>query len=507
MRASDLPEALGTVLDGKYRLESVLGGGGMGIVVLAHHEQLGRRVALKFLLPSYAVREEAAVRFAREARAAARIQSEHVVRVLDVGETRDGVPYMVMEYLEGEDLAALVERVGPLPIHDAVDYLLQACEALAEAHAAGIVHRDLKPANLFLARRVDGSSIVKVCDFGIAKATLEVANLTQTHAFVGSPVYSAPEQLLSAGAVDVRADVWALGVILYEFLTGAMPFTAQTIPELASRILGEAPPDVRLLRADVPAPLAVTIHQCLEKDLARRIPNVGVFAQKLEECAPATSRISVDRIERVLGLTSSRAPGALPSRAPSGAPSHSSGSALSSSASSPFGPVAARPSGATLPTAVLETGRAQAISVATPEQNKRGGLLAKVSLFGAALAVLAAGAFAVRHGMRLGPESAASAPTLAAGAASMPHSSASVLVRPLPESAVTPSPLTSATNALPVASTVGPSSSAPPSMSAAPPKRARPRPPNAAAAPAAERPAPAKPPPKPQPNPLEMPLK
>src|SRR5688500_3550036 len=448
MRASDLPEALGTVLDGKYRLESVLGGGGMGIVVAAHHEQLGRRVALKFLLPGYAAREEAAVRFAREARAAARIRSEHVVRVLDVCETRDGVPYMVMEYLEGEDLAALVERVGALPIHDAVDYLLQACEALAEAHAAGIVHRDLKPANLFLARRVDGSSIVKVCDFGIAKATLEVANLTQTQAFVGSPVYSAPEQLLSAGAVDVRADVWALGVILYEFLTGAVPFTAQTIPELASRILGEAPPDVRLLRPDVPAPLAVTIHQCLQKDLERRIPNVGIFARQLEECAPATSRISVDRIERVLGMTSSRAPGALPSRAPSGAPTHVSGSAPSPSGSSQNAPVILRPSGATLPTAVLETGRAQAIAVATPEQKKKGSALSKVLLLGAAVAVLAAGAFAVRQGARIGPESAASAPTLAAGAAAMPYSSALDLVRPLPEPAVTPSLPTSATGAL-----------------------------------------------------------
>jgi eukaryotic-like serine/threonine-protein kinase len=510
MRASDLPEPLGTVLDGKYRLESVLGGGGMGIVVAAHHEQLGRRVALKFLLPSYAVREEAAVRFAREARAAARIQSEHVVRVLDVCETRGGVPYMVMEYLEGEDLAALVERVGPLPIHDAVDYLLQACEALAEAHAAGIVHRDLKPANLFLARRVDGSSIVKVCDFGIAKATLDVANLTQTHAFVGSPVYSAPEQLLSAGAVDVRADVWALGVILYEFLTGAMPFTAQTIPELASRILGEAAPDVRLLRADVPAPLAVTIHQCLEKDLERRIPNVGVFAQKLEECAPATSRISVDRIERVLGLTSSRSPGALPSRAPGGAQRDSSGSASSPPALAQSAHVVVRPSGATLPTAALETGRAQAISVATPEQpKKKRSTVAKVSLLGAALAVLAVGAFALRHGARLGPESAASAPTLAAGAAAMPYSSGLELVRPLPEPAVAPLPPTSAAGALSAAADApaAPSSSAPPSVPAAPAKRARSRPPNADAAVAAERPPATKPPPKPQPNPLEMPLK
>jgi hypothetical protein len=297
---------------------------------------------------------------------------------------------------------------------------------------------------------------------------------------------------------------------LYEFLTGAMPFTAQTIPELASRILGEAPPDVRLLRADVPASLAVTVNQCLEKDLERRIPNVGVFAQKLEECAPATSRVSVDRIERVLGMTSSRAPGALPSRAPSGsAPTHFSGSAPSPAASSQNAHGVVRPSGATLPTAVLETGRAQAISVATPEQKKKSGTLTKVSLLGAALIALVAGAYALRNSARIGPESAASAPTLAAGAAAMPHSSALDLVRPLPEPAVAPLPATSAAGALPAASdsAAAPSASASPSLPAAPTKRARPRPTDAAAAAAAERSAPAKPPPKPQPNPLEMPLK
>ena len=500
MRTSDLPEPLGTVLDGKYRLESVLGGGGMGIVVAAHHEQLGRRVALKFLLPGYAEREEAAVRFAREARAAARIQSEHVVRILDVGETSAGVPYMVMEYLEGEDLAALVERVGPLPIHDAVHYLLQACEALAEAHAGGIVHRDLKPANLFLARRVDGSSIVKVCDFGIAKATRgEVANLTQTHAFVGSPVYSAPEQLLSAGAVDVRADVWALGVILYEFLTGAMPFTAQTIAELATRILGESPPDVRLLRPEVPAGLASTVNQCLERDLERRIPNVAVLARRLEECAPPTSRISVDRIERVLGVVSQRPPPA----------QLGEGATLAEAQSAILRAVAARPSGATLPTAGLETGRAQAISVAALPPAKKRGAMGKVALGLGAIGIAAAGAVALRPSESGAPESAPSLATMAAGAAATSRVTTRPLVpvTPLPEVSVASADTASQSSpAVPGAGAVP--STAPTSAPA--PKRAR-RP--SAPAVSLEKPPappsklPVKAPAKPPTNPLEMPLK
>jgi eukaryotic-like serine/threonine-protein kinase len=186
------PVQIGDVLAGKYRIERVLGAGGMGVVVAATHLRLEQLVAIKFLLPAALESEDVVARFAREARAASRIQSEHVARVIDVGELEDGLPYMVMEYLEGSDLAGILADAGPLPIETTVDYLLQACEALAEAHAAGIVHRDLKPANLFLAARADGTSIVKVLDFGISKAASDAAataaRLTGTAVIMGSPL-------------------------------------------------------------------------------------------------------------------------------------------------------------------------------------------------------------------------------------------------------------------------------------------------------------------------------
>ncbi|HVY49507.1 MAG TPA: serine/threonine-protein kinase, partial [Minicystis sp.] len=192
--------AVGEVLAGKYRVERVLGVGGMGAVVAAMHLQLGERVALKFLLPSMAT-DETIERFAREARAAARIKSEHIARVTDVGTLETGAPYMVMEFLEGSDLSAVLKEQGPPPVRDAVEYVIQAADAVAEAHAIGIVHRDLKPANLFLARRPGAPARVKVLDFGISKVVapdeqqgpLEQRTVTRTRAWLGSPLYMAPE--------------------------------------------------------------------------------------------------------------------------------------------------------------------------------------------------------------------------------------------------------------------------------------------------------------------------
>src|SRR6266542_4042743 len=166
------PVSEGDLLAGKYRVERVLGGGGMGVVVAAHHLQLARRVALKFLLPEACSQPGSVERFLREARSAAQIGSEHVARVSDVGTLETGAPYMVMEYLKGDDLSQVLKTRGRLPLQEALDYVLQACEAVAEAHAIGIVHRDLKPANLFLTQRADGSPLVKVLDFGISKATV-----------------------------------------------------------------------------------------------------------------------------------------------------------------------------------------------------------------------------------------------------------------------------------------------------------------------------------------------
>ncbi|HEY3664483.1 MAG TPA: serine/threonine-protein kinase, partial [Polyangiaceae bacterium] len=208
----------GDVLAGKFRIERVLGQGAMGVVVAATHIQLDERVALKFLLPEALANADAVARFAREARAAVKIKSEHVVRVSDVGTLESGSPYMVMEYLQGQDLSEWMTNHGTLNVSDAVEFLLQACEALAEAHALGIVHRDLKPANLFVTARRDGTPCIKVLDFGISKFTAPGSNLnmTKTSTIMGSPLYMSPEQLSSTRTVDARTDIWALGVILFE---------------------------------------------------------------------------------------------------------------------------------------------------------------------------------------------------------------------------------------------------------------------------------------------------
>jgi serine/threonine protein kinase len=192
----------GELLAGKYRVERVLGEGGMGVVVAARHVELDERVALKFLLPGTLGQPDAVARFLREARAAARIRSEHVARVTDVGTLETGVPYMVMEFLEGADLSRILREHGPLPIEDAVDYVVQTCEAIADAHALGIIHRDLKPANLMLVTRSDGGSCVKVLDFGISKVSgpgQDAMAMTSTSTILGSPIYMSPEQMTSSG--------------------------------------------------------------------------------------------------------------------------------------------------------------------------------------------------------------------------------------------------------------------------------------------------------------------
>lgn len=218
----------GQMLAGKYRVERILGVGGMGVVVAAHHVQLDESVAIKLLLPEKGGTPISARRFVREARAAVKIKSEHVARVFDVGTLEDGAPFIVMEFLEGSDLADWLARNGPLPIPQAVDFVLQACVALAEAHQLGIVHRDLKPSNLFCTRRSDGQITVKVLDFGISKMRdvgVSVSGAaTGEGTLLGSPLYMSPEQLNSSRDVESATDVWSLGVVLYQLLSGAMPF-------------------------------------------------------------------------------------------------------------------------------------------------------------------------------------------------------------------------------------------------------------------------------------------
>jgi len=197
---------------GKYRVDRILGAGGIGIIVAAHHLQLDERVAIKFLLPDALKSADVVARFAQEARAAVKIKSEHVVRVIDVGTLPSGSPYMVMEYLEGIDLGGYLQLHGALPTAVAAEFVLQACEAIAEAHALGIVHRDLKPPNLFVTRAADGSPLIKVLDFGIAKAGVGDLQITRTQAVMGSPGYMSPEQMRSSKSADARRDIWAIGV-------------------------------------------------------------------------------------------------------------------------------------------------------------------------------------------------------------------------------------------------------------------------------------------------------
>ncbi|HWA73842.1 MAG TPA: protein kinase [Polyangiaceae bacterium] len=299
----------GDVLAGKYRVERVLGQGGMGIVVSAHHLQLDQRVAIKFLLPTGVQHKETVERFAREARAAVKIRSEHVARVIDVGILETGAPYMVMEYLEGSDLSRRVSDHGPMSIPDASLLILQACEALAEAHSLGIVHRDLKPANLFLTHLRDGSVCVKLLDFGISKLTVPGAgpglDMTSTTTVMGSPYYMSPEQMRSTRNVDARTDIWALGVILYELVSGHVPFEAETMPQLCGMVLQDQPPPLERFRTNTPTRFEAVILRCLEKHPERRFQNVGELAAALAEFAPREAMRSVERAARLSGVPGS----------------------------------------------------------------------------------------------------------------------------------------------------------------------------------------------------------
>jgi eukaryotic-like serine/threonine-protein kinase len=302
--AADVPKGIpapGEVLSDKYEVERILGMGGMGVVLAARHLALGQRVAIKLLRPEIAKLPEAAQRFLREARASTNLKSQHVAHVLDVGSLPNGAPYMVLEYLEGRDLHDLARSGAPLPIASAVDYVLQAAEALAEAHSAGIVHRDLKPANLFLTSGSDGSALVKVLDFGISKATLPgERGITQTDAVLGSPGYMAPEQIRSTKHVDQRADVWGLGVCLHELVTGRPPFDGESVAAVSVQIAMEPAALVHTLRADAPEALSRVVERCLAKDPSQRFANMGELASALLPFAPSGSERAVERIRRIV---------------------------------------------------------------------------------------------------------------------------------------------------------------------------------------------------------------
>jgi eukaryotic-like serine/threonine-protein kinase len=295
---------IGNVLLGKYRIERTLGEGGMGVVALAHHIQLDQPVAIKFLRPEVVANQQVVKRFLREAQAAVKLKSEHVCKVYDVGTLENGSPYMVMEFMEGMELGDLARERGRLTPGEVVEFVLQACDALAEAHALGIVHRDIKPSNLFVTRRPDGSAMLKVLDFGISKAPASTeldAELTSTQAVMGTPAYMSPEQMRASKHVDGRTDIWALGVVLYELIEGSRPFPGRAFSELCLQVgMDPTPP----MGAALSPGLEAVVARCLEKEPGRRFGNVAELAAALAPHArdPMRATTVVERAARVLGV-------------------------------------------------------------------------------------------------------------------------------------------------------------------------------------------------------------
>jgi hypothetical protein len=486
---------VGSVLGGKYLVEGVLGQGGMGIVVAARHIELDQRVAIKCLLAHAQSVPEIVERFTREARAAAKIHGEHVARVIDVGRFEDGTPFMVMEHLKGRDLGDELANQGPLPVTDAVRYVLETCEALVQAHALRIVHRDLKPANLFLAEQPGRRSIVKVLDFGISKVIDPSGGaLTKTASVMGTPYYMSPEQLLSSKSVDERSDIWALGVILYELLVGRPPFMAETAPEVVAQVLQNAPVPIMTIRADVPAGVAEIITRCMQSKVADRFTNVAELAHALVPFAAPEDRGSALAIARVLGVEATASlPGpSLVAHAPTVSVARASSPGMAPAGTAHNLTLSAA---GTIPTARKPVGAILA----------GGGVLA-------ALAV--AGVLALRH-----PPATTAAPTIES-APSTPVAAAAAVPAPAPPAPVGLAPVDApGVQALPAQAPLGvaapavsplshgagkhgPAAPAAPSHSAASGSAALAAPPPAAP-PAAPAPAPAAPPS----NPLDMHIK
>lgn len=335
-RCVTAPVQVGDVIAGKYEIERIVATGGMGVVVAARHCHLEQRFAIKFMLTELLtapVKPDAVDRFVREGRAAVRLRGENVARVVDVDTLEDGTPYMVMEYLEGQDLAEHLAKHGVLPLSEAVDYVLQACVAMAEAHRSGIIHRDLKPENLFLTRRPDGTPLIKVLDFGISKlfSGENDARRTQTAVVMGSPAYMPPEQVRSSKDVDPRSDVWSLGVILYECTSGQRPFDIDgSTAALLAQVLYEAPRPLVESASYLPQAFCQVVDRCLEKEPGDRYQSVGELASALGPFASDVGRSLITSVHALVG-------------GPSGATRHDPGRPASSNAG-PARVAASRPS-------------------------------------------------------------------------------------------------------------------------------------------------------------------
>jgi serine/threonine-protein kinase len=287
------------VIAGRYRVERELGAGAMGLVVAVTDLQTKAPRALKLMKKSAIEDRIAVARFLREARACSQLRGDHVARIHEAGRLPDGVPFMVMEYLEGRDLRAELEARGALPVPEAVLVVIQACDALAEAHRLGIVHRDLKPANIFLVKKRGGGVFVKVVDFGISKILGDAGSsgdTTSSNVMLGSPHYMSPEAMRNSRDVDARTDVWSLGVVAYQVLTGHVPFDGKGLTQIITSVLqGRPDPPSHLMRG-IPRAVDDAVLRCLESDVDDRCPGVGELARALAPFAPPEARPSLERI-------------------------------------------------------------------------------------------------------------------------------------------------------------------------------------------------------------------
>ncbi|HEY4106066.1 MAG TPA: protein kinase [Polyangiaceae bacterium] len=295
---------LGTVIAEKYRVDGLLGTGGMGVVMSAMNLDLDAPVAIKLVREEYSNNEEVVARMLQEARAAAKMHGAHMVRVLDVGRLEAGTPYIVMERLVGHDLATLLNERGALPIQEAIDYVIQACDGLAEAHALGIVHRDLKPENLFVATTLEGP-VLKILDFGISKIMSDAqrrgprAALTNAGCAVGSPYYMSPEQMRASPQVDARADIWSLGAVLFELLTGKSPFEGESVQVVCANVLSGEPPSLRACAGDAPEMLDAIVRRCLEKKPDARFDSVLELGAALRDFVSSEGQSNTERGARL----------------------------------------------------------------------------------------------------------------------------------------------------------------------------------------------------------------
>ncbi|WP_437851383.1 protein kinase domain-containing protein [Sorangium sp. So ce363] len=438
---------IGRTLDDRYTMLRLLGQGGMGAVYEARHAGTGRRVAVKVIL-GQAADDELVRRFQREARAVGAVESEHIAQVFDTGRDREtGAPYIAMEFLEGEDVQALIERLGPLPVDLALRIGLQACLGLERAHEAGIVHRDIKPANLFLARKQGGQRVIKVLDFGVAKVTdnsLGNGGMTKSGALLGSPLYMSPEQARGSGAIDARSDVWSLGISLYHALSGHRP--NEHLTGLGELVLAICTTPVRWIQEIapwVPPEVAHVVHRALVIDPAGRTASAGELAAALRAFLPGGEAI----VEAMLVPLDAATRASRASFGAISAPPHASsapfGAALTPprASAAPF-EAAGRPSGGQSgPYALSAT--APATSVRLSNRPERPASRPPVALIagGVLAAALAGGAgvyLAVRSAPPVAPAPSAEPAPPARAETEPPPPSAGVEARPTPPASAEP---------------------------------------------------------------------